>query len=85
MKRLAYLFLALPLVAFAAEHGGTPAATQDETAAPAAAESKGHGAVDLGGKHAESKEHAAEHGGKPAESKTEAAAEHGGKPAEEKH
>lgn len=91
MKRLAYVFLALPLVAFAAEHGGKPAAAKDETTAPAAvehtkmpAESKEH-AAEHAGAPAESKEHAAEHADKPAESKTEAAAEHGGKPAEEKH
>ena len=95
MKRLAALVFVLPLLAFAAEHGGAPAA--DKEAAKTTEAAAEHGGT--AGEHAGT---AAEHGGKAAESKAGAAhgdhhgeasgshehageaAEHGGKPAEEK-
>jgi len=78
MKYVLAIILALPLLAFAAEHGGQPAASKEHGGQPA--ESKEHG-----GEAAESKEH----GGEPAESKehggeaAETHAEHAGAPAEE--
>ena len=68
MKLITVLVLCLPMVAFAAEHGGAPAEAMSTSTAPAAAQ-------EHGGAPAESKDTAAapaktsEHGGAPAEAK----------------
>jgi hypothetical protein len=75
MKRLGALVFVLPLLAFAAEHGGAPAADKEAAKTTEAAAEHAGTAAEHAGTAAEasgSHEHAGE------------AAEHGGKPAEEK-
>ena len=78
MKLFTIALLCLPMLAFAAEHGGKPAEAKEHAVAPVA---------DQATTAAPTEAH--EHGGTPAESKDAAAAttekkEHGGAPAEAK-
>ena len=88
MKRLAALVFVLPLLAFADEHGGAPAADKEAAKTTEAAAEHAGTAAEHGGKAAESKAGAAhgDHHGEASGSHEHAgeAAEHGGKPAEEK-